>query len=98
MTSLGPKIENFKGEKQKPTYLSVIEDVAPSLDTDFDEDEPGEGAETAPTAKDPEEPVVFYICTGVGSQQVVFKRNYSELAQIHSDERTQKQLVDQARA
>ena len=33
---------------------------------------------------------VFYIYTGVGSQSVVFKRKYSDLAHAHSDEKTQR--------
>ena len=40
---------------------------------------------------EPEYSPVFYIYTGVGSQSVVFKRNYSELAHVHSDEKIQMQ-------
>ena len=37
VTSLGPKIENFRGDKQKPDYLNVIEaseEIYPSDDED----------------------------------------------------------------
>jgi len=40
VTSLGPKIENFWGEKQKPTYLNVIEDAGSVDDQDDEEDDP----------------------------------------------------------
>ena len=45
ITSLGPKIENFRGDKQKPDYLNVIEaaeEVYPSDDEDdMDENQDG---------------------------------------------------------
>jgi len=39
VTSLGPKIENFWGEKQKPTYLNVIEDAGGVDDQDNDDED-----------------------------------------------------------
>ena len=79
MTSLGPKIENFRSDKQKPSYLNVIE----SADADYDLDDDGmeENEESKST-----EPISFYIYTGVGSQSVVFKRRYTEIAYAHDDE------------
>ncbi len=62
MTSLGPKIDNFKGEKQKPTYLNVIEDTNTEQD-DYDDEEAAGDADLQKT----EESAVFYVYTGVGN-------------------------------
>ena len=40
---------------------------------------------------------VFYVYTGVGSQSVVFKRQYGEFAQEHGDEATQKEQIEEQR-
>ena len=88
VTSLGPKIENFRGENHKPDYLNVIEaaeEVYPS-DDGGEEDSMGEDNQD----EEPESTAVFYIYTGVGNQSVVFKRSYSDLAHAHSDEKFQK--------
>ena len=86
-----PKIDNFKGDKQKPDYLNVIEAVEESdFQDDSNEDESKES--------EPQKEIVFYVYTGVGSQSVVFKRLYTDLAYVHSDEKTQKDQIEEARA
>ena len=66
--------------------VEAAEEVFPSDNEDGEEDSNGDGVGNF----DPEYSPVFYIYTGVGSQSVVFKRKYSELAHAHSDEKTQK--------
>lgn len=85
-----PKIDSFKGEKLKPNYLNIVEAVEEGdiPDEAFDDD----AIETQPMNE-----AVFYVYTGVGSQSVVFKKLYSEIAHPHEDERTQKVQVEEAR-
>ena len=94
MTSLGPKIENFREDKHKPNYLNVV--MASEDDDndnfDYDEDNNDEAIET-----EDQDSTAFYIYTGVGSQSVVFKRKYNDLAHVHGDEKTQKQQIEDAR-
>lgn len=91
VTSLAPKIENFKGDKHKPEYLNVIEAAEEAyLSQEEDDDEDSNGNNRSDERDKVETNAVFYIYTGVGSQSVTFKRQYSDLALTHSDEKTQK--------
>lgn len=93
VTSFVPKIENLKSDKYKPSYLNVIEAVAAAEQLSNDEcDEDLGGGNSS------HEPVVFYIHTGVGSQSVVFRRGYNEVAQPHPDEPSQRRQIEEARA
>lgn len=96
VTSLGPKIENFKGEKQKPTYLNVIEDTNGEND-DFEDEMDDCNADERDTAES-QETAVFYVYTGVGSQSVVFKRSYADLSHTHPEEAYQMRQIEEARA
>ena len=99
VTSLGPKIESFRGDRQKPNYLNVIEAVEDNFGGEGDEFDSGEDNDGNGDGDsgEPSKQAVFYIYTGVGNQSVVFKRKYSELSHAHSDERTQKEQIEEAR-
>ena len=80
VTSLRPKIENFRGDKQKPNYLNVVMASEPKHDDSVDELMDDAIQEVDKGNGSAKEPALFYLYTGVGSQSVVFKRGYSDLA------------------
>lgn len=90
MTSLAPKIDNFRGEKLKPNYLNIVEALEEG-------DIPDEAFEDDAIQQEPQTEAAFYLYTGVGSQSVVFKKLYSEISQEHDDEATQMAQIEEAK-